>query len=411
MTLPRPSRSVIWALATLAVGEAVLQRDLTVVGGDGLGWLARVVAAGLVVAVAGALAWPVDGPDRPGRLAGELSLGLVTGVLLVLPLLHGHRSDVLRGTWALVGLGLGLVFGVLRRVAARPVGGIAVGSAGFLGLVVGHAGSAHLAFVLGEQVLGRNHEGLIALSVAALVALRLVSRWISPGVREVAVAASRPGPLLERALLQVPVASALGLGLLRQGGRVAASVTLAASGLVMSLAAITRGDSGAVGPAVAAMLVIGGVVGAPVGTFVAPRGLLTVVPIARGHAARVAGLIGLGVVAVALVLGWLLAPVPWGLAPGVLAVGWVGVAAALGGLAVLVGLVGAAGPSVRSAAVPVVAALSGALFVTAPAVQANVGAAHGGLVLENVVAASAFAVVVGLAAVSFVSWWRGVTPA
>ncbi|ACU54466.1 hypothetical protein Afer_1544 [Acidimicrobium ferrooxidans DSM 10331] len=398
-------RPGLWGLVTLVVGEAVLERDLHLLGGDSLAWVARVVAATVIALVAIGIAMPAAEHDSARSVAAELIVGVVAGAALVLPLAHGHRSDVVRGTWIAVGVSLGAVLGIVRRGARSRRRAVIVGMLVIAVVVAGRVPSGALAASVGAWLLGRTDAvAVVGLGILAL-ALRIgVGRLdVRPsGPRR---GADRPHGVVEAGLLRAPIATSTWLGLGR--GRAAAGVALLLAGTatVAGLAALVRGDPAGAVPVVVGVLALGLVVGRPLGGFLDSRGLVALLPVRRSRVVRVSAAADLLVLAVAVLAGGLLAPVPLGLASSVVVVGLVGIAAATTGVACVIAVLHDRDVWTRNPVIPIVAMLAGALFVTAPAVQANLGLAQHALILEDVAAAASFGVVVGLAGVSFASWW------
>jgi hypothetical protein len=405
VNLPRSARSWVWALATLAAGEAVLERDLHPLGGDGLAWLARIVAATILAGGALAVAWPAAERDEPRLVLAELLAGLAVGALLAVTLVHGRLQDVERGTWAVVGLALGALVGILRRIARDSRGATAIACVLLLSLLLGRFGSSALAARAGAEVLGRRHELDVILLAGVLIVLRVASgraALVPPAPRRVAPV---PGPTLERSLLVLPVVTATLLATARDRPARLASAVVAAGALALALGAVLEGDPAGAGPAVVAVVALGRLVGGTPAALSAHGGISELLPMSRSRAVRASVGTTAPLLAVAVVLGWVLAPSGVALPALVLVVGAAGVVAAVAGAGAVVATVWVSGTIRQGSALAVVAALAGALFVLAPAVQANVGL-FDGLIVENVVAASAFGVVVGLAGISFVGWWQ-----
>lgn len=407
MSRARLVRNVIWGLATLVAGEAVLERDLHDLGGDSLAWLARIVAGTVLVAVGAGLAWPAAARDRWRELLAELGLGAVLGATLVVPLVHSHRADVARGAWLLVGVGLGAVWGLARRLSATRVGRLVVGGLAALGIVLAQFGSATLAHDAGTFALGRARIVVLGGVVVLLVAARILAKRLEAAPAARRTTAPRPGPTLERALLGAPGVALGLLGLARARPAALMGALVASVGMMEGLWAVVQGDVAGAVPAVGGILVAGAVLGAGVGAVAAPGSAVELLPVARARLVRAAALGVLPGSLVVVVAGWLGAAVPRSLGGIDLLVAGGGLVLGLAGLAGLVAAIERARAARASTAVGVVAPLAGSLLLLAPAVQANVGLAQPVLLGEDVVAAASFAVVLGLAAVSFVSWWQG----
>lgn len=398
-------RPGLWGLVTLVVGEAVLERDLHVVGGDSLAWVARVVAATVTALVAIGIAFPAREHDSAGALLAEVGVGVVASAALVLPLAHGHRPDVVRAAWVAVGVATGATFGIVRRGARSRRIAVIIGGLVAVALAAGHLASGSLAARIGAWLLGRVDAALVVGLGVLMLSVRIGVGRLHVQADTVRHGAQRPHGLTELGLLRAPIATATWLGLGRGGVASGVALALAGAASVSGIGALVRGDPAGAVPVVIGVIALGAVAGRPLGGLLAARGLVALLPVSRSRVVRMSALAILLVSILDGVVGGFLAPVPLGLASSVSAIGLVGFAAAASGVTCVVAVLHDRDLWTRSPVLPIVATLAGALFVTAPAVQANLGLAQHALILEDVAAATSFGVVVGLAGVSFASWW------